>query len=122
MSNYHIRTQEDKQKAARVVFHVPVPATGTNEAGVAWRDAVVAEQGGSANIDSVLPSISAEEDTQLKAGEIIELTQTVRFSSINLTDGQRKTEIEQAFSALESSLIAEKQVTLKWIGYEGDVA
>ncbi len=123
MSNYHILTQDDKRKTANVVFHVPVPSTGTNQAGLSWRDAVVREQGGSANIVSVLGTdIDPTEDTQLKAGEIIEKQQTVRFSSINLSSAQRQAEIEVAFTQLQSDLIAEKQITLEWIGFQGDVS
>lgn len=31
MSNYHILTQDIKQKTATVVFHIPVPAAGLNQ-------------------------------------------------------------------------------------------
>lgn len=122
MSNYHILTQDEKRKTVDVVFHVPVPATGTNEAALTWREAIVLEQGGSAAIVSVLPGITPQEDSQLKAGELIEQVETVRFSSIYLTSPERKAEIEAYFDELKIGLIAEKQITLAWIGYGGDVA
>lgn len=122
MSDYHILTQEDKKRTVSVVFHIPVPAVGTNEAGLSWRQAVVEELGGSSVIVSILPGISVAEDTQLKAGEIIEKVETVRFTSVNLTKAQRKIEIEAYFNELKTDLIAEKQTTLEWIGYEGTVA
>ena len=41
MSDYHILVQEVQnghRRAAQVAFHVPVPAAGTNEAGISWRE------------------------------------------------------------------------------------
>lgn len=120
--NYHILEQEAKKKNVRCVFHVPVPAAGTNEAEISWRDAVVLEQGGSGAIVSVLADITPAEDTQLKAGEIIEKVTTVKFSSVNLTAGQKKAQIEAAFNSLKDDLVSEKQVELEWFGYKGDVS
>ena len=124
MSNYHILTQEiqnENKRAAQVVFHIPVPGAGTNEAGISWRDAVVKEQGGAANIESILPDITTQEDSDMKAGALIERVDTVRFSTVNLTNVQRKAEIENYYSELKASLVAEKQLTLEWIGYAADV-
>lgn len=122
MADYHILLQDKDRKTVNCVFHIPVPSVGTNEANLSWRDAIVKEQGGSANIVSVLPDISPVEDTQLKAGEIYEKQETVRFSSKNLTPVQRKAEIEVRFNELKTELIQEKQKTLEWIGYQGNVS
>lgn len=120
--NYHILAQDKKRKSVTVVFHIPIPASGTNEAGISWRDAVVKEQGGASEIVSVLPNITPQEDTAMKAGEIYEKQERVRFSSVvNLTNAERKTQIKAWFTKLQTELIAEKQVTLEWIGLEGDV-
>ena len=125
--NYHIHTQAEDKKTVNVVFHVPVPATGANEASVQWRDAVVAEKGGSDNISSVLPGIDPTELTQLKAGALIEVPKSMRFSSINLTPAQKKAEIVAEFNMLtgsdpKSSVLAAKQIILEWIGYAADVS
>ena len=101
--HYHILQQEPKGRTARVVFHVPVPATGKNEADLTWRDAVVLDQGGSGQITSILTNIEPTEDTQLKAGEIVEQAETVRFSSVNLTPAQKKAEIEARFNKVKIS-------------------
>jgi hypothetical protein len=122
MSDYHILSQDRDEKTVSVVFHIPVPSTGTNRAGLSWRDAVVREQGGSASITSVLPDISATEDTQLKAGELYEKRETVRFSSKNLTPAQRQAEVEARFTEASTELISEKQVVLEWIGFQGDIS
>lgn len=121
MSDYHILTQGQKRKSVNVVFHIPVPGAGTNQAGLSWRDAVVREQGGSVNIVSVLGTdIDPTEDTQLKAGELVEHQVIVRFSSINLTNAQRKAEIEGHYATSKNDLIAEKQITLEWIGFSAN--
>ena len=124
--NYHIQTQAEDKKTINVVFHVPVPVTGINAAGVQWRDAVVAEKGGSDNISSVLPGIDPIELTQLKAGALIEVPKSVRFSSVNLTPVQKKAEIIAEFNRLtgsdpKTSVLAEKQITLEWLGFEANV-
>ena len=124
--NYHILKQAEDKKTINVVFHIPVPATGTNEANVLWRDAVVAEQGGSANIVSTLPGIDPTEDTELKSGALVEVSKSVRFSTINLTTAQKQAEIEAEFNRLigsdpKYSVLAKKQITLEWIGFEADV-
>lgn len=128
MSNFHILTQANDKKTVNVVFHIPVPAAGTNEANVSWRDAVVAEAGGSANIVSVLGAgVDPTEDTQLKAGALVEKQATVRFSSINLTPAEKKAEIEAFYNQLAGSdpkysILEEKKVTLEWIGYSANVS
>jgi len=122
MADYHVLTQDNNKKSVNVVFHVPIPAISTNAANITWRQAIVLEQGGSVNIVSVLPGISVVEDTQLKAGELFEVSRSVKFSSINLNSVQRKTAIEVYFGKLVTDLVTEKQITLEWIGYEGSVA
>jgi len=120
MSDYHILTQQKNQNTVNVVYHIPVPGTN-NEAGITWQEAVVAEAGGADNIVSVLPDILSEELIDLKAGALVEKVETVRFSSIYLTNAQRLQEIKDRYTALKSELIAEKQITLAFMGYSGEV-
>ncbi len=121
MSDYHILRQDEKKKTIEVIFHIPITATGSNSAGLSWPDAIVMDLGGSANIVSELPGISAGEGTQLKAGSLYEIKQTVRFSIVNLTNAQRKAEISAAFIDLTTRLIDEKKITLEWIGLGVDI-
>lgn len=122
MADYHILTQDKQKKSVAVIFHIPVPDTGTNQADIGWRDAVVSDQGGSGNITSGLSGIDPSEDTQLKSGEIIEKRETVRFSSKNLDIAAKKAEIEARFNELKIELIDAKKVELEWMGYEGNVS
>ena len=126
MSDYHVLEQSKNKNTVNVVFHIPVPETGTNQAELQWRDAIVLSLGGSGNIVSVLPGISTEEDTQLKAGALIEVSENVRFSSVNISNVQKKDQIEARFKELndienKDSVLSEKQIKLAWIGYAGDV-
>jgi len=121
MSDYHILTQDPKKKTVQVIFHIPVPSSGTNAAGISWQDAMVKEQGGASNIVSSLSSIASEEESALKAGALIEVTKTVRFSSTNLSNDERKAEIEAAFEKAKKDVFAEKQIVLEWMGYEGNI-
>lgn len=119
--NFHVLTQDEKRKSAKVIFHIPIPAT-TNSAGISWQQAVVKEQGGEDAILSQLPDITAEEQSELTSGALLERQVNVRFSSINLTNAQRLQEIRAAYAATSSEIIAKKQVTLDFMGYEGAVA
>jgi len=120
--DYHVLSQDDKRKTIQVVFHIPIPAAGTNEANVSWRDAVVQEQGGADNIASVLPNITTAEESDMKAGALIEKQTSVRFSSTSLTTAQRKAQIEAEFNKQKADLVAEKQITLEFMGYSADAA
>lgn len=121
MSDFHILTQSDNQKTITVIFHIPIPSTGVNDAGISWQAAVVMAQGGADAITSSLPDISAEELSSLKAGAIVEKQTTVRFSSTNLTNAQRLQEIKDAFNVTKTELVSEKQNSLAFIGYAGNV-
>ncbi len=125
MSHYHIREVAAEAgnmiKTVNVVFHIPIPV-GNNVVSIPWRDALVRHLGGAAKIISVLPEISTQEDSDMKAGIIFEKSMTVRFTSITLTDAQRLAQIEVAFTAEKTAELAVKQVELKYFGKEGDVA
>lgn len=114
---FHILTQAKDQNTVNVVFHIPVPAT-LNEAGITWREAVVREIG---TVSSVLPDIEPAELILLESGALIEKSESVRFSSIYLTNAQRLQEIKDRYNILKIELIAEKQITLAFMGYGGDV-
>ena len=93
--DYHIREIAKNGKTVNVVFHIPVPAQGTNQAGISWRDAVVKSFGGADEISSVIPSVQGQaEETEMKAGAIIEVVESVRFGSLGLSTADKQTRIE----------------------------
>ena len=115
--DYHILTQAKDQNTVQAVFHIPVP-TGNNEVGISWRDAAVKEQG---EISSVLPDIDPAELTLMQSGALIEKLENVRFSSIFLDNAQRLQQVKDRYNIVKIELIAEKQITLAFMGYGGDV-
>ena len=120
MADFHVLTQDTKRRSVSVVFHFGIPAA-LNAAGITWRDAVVQEHGGAANIVSTLPAISTEEDSALKSGALLEQPETVRFSSINLTNAQRLAEIQAVYTEVLAEIVAEKQISLEFMGLAGSV-
>lgn len=121
MSDYHILEMALDQKTINVVFHIKIPAVGESSAGVQWRDAVVKSLGGTAQIKSVLPDLQKAENDLLVTGGLIEIPQTIRFTAINITNVQRKAEVEQAFTLRKNKVLGDKQIELAWIGHSGDV-
>ena len=108
------------------MFHIPIAASGTNAAGLTWRQAIVLDLDGATNIDSKLTGIGAAELALLKTGALFEVAETFRFSSINLTPNEKKLEIEARFTELKdsdplTSVILQKQIILEWIGYENNL-
>jgi len=120
MSDYHIRNTDLKLKNVSTVFHIPIPATN-NAVGISWQAALVLSLGGADAISSVLTDITTAELNAMKAGEIFEDVATVGFSSTNLTNVQRLAEVETAFTAAKTDVLAEKQITLNFYGKNGDV-
>lgn len=118
--DFHILTQSKDQNTINAVFHIFVPATN-NDAGITWQQAVVKEAGGADKIVSVLSDISSAELTAMKSGSLIEKVENVRFSSIFLTNAQRLQEVKDRYNVLKTLLIEEKQITLAFMGYKGDI-
>lgn len=120
MSNYHILKTATNMKTVNAVFHVPIP-NANNEVGMNWRTAVIESQGGADNITSVLGNISSDELTALKNGSIYEHVVSVKLGSLNLTNAERLAKVEDTYISTKASIIAEKQITLNFYGYAGDI-
>jgi hypothetical protein len=121
MSDYHVLTQSIDQKTVNVVFHIPIPAAGTNDANVSWQNALVMSLGGTASITSVLHNIDSQELTDMQAGAIYEVFESYRFTRLGLTPQQKQTEIEGRFADLKNQLVNDKQIELQWTGQQGNV-
>ena len=117
MSDYHILESQKDFKRVRIVFHVPVPST-QNAVGITWQAAVAMEQGDKI---SILINVTTEEAAQLLSGEIIEKVENMKFSSTSLNNAQRLQEVKDRATFWKTELINEKQITLNFMGYEGDV-
>lgn len=121
MSDYHIRSTAVNLKRVNVVFHIPIPDIN-NVVKVSQQNALVLSEGGADAIDSILTDITSAELSAMKAGSIFERSETVRFSSTNLTNAERLAEVEAAYTAAKAKVLADMQVTLNFYGRSGDVA
>ena len=121
MSNYHILSQADDLKTLETVQHIAI-ASANNAAGVNYRTALVQylTQGG-VTIGSVVPGIEAAELTALQNGSLYEVQRTYRFSSLNLTNAQKATELDAYYTAQVTQIIGELQRMLQWWGYSRNV-
>lgn len=97
MANYHILKKSVDNRYAEVYVHLPIPATQTT-AGVALDDAALTYQ--RAIEESVedktskVPNLTQQEITALSNGTLYEYFIHFRFSSLELTNAQRRAEIE----------------------------
>ena len=124
MSEYHILESAIDGKTIKVIFHC-VLSTGeknwTNEAGKTAPWCIVRSK----DLESQLPNFGtdfAAEYALMQVGEVTESSQTVRFSSINLTPAQKRAEIETAYTAWRAENIANMLKEFEWYGYDNDVA
>ena len=121
MSDYHIRTQNLKGTIVEAVCHFPIPDT-LNEAGISYQTALVRSLGGADAITSVLPEVQGQaEETAMKNGELLEETIQVHFNTKGLTDGQKLQIVEDTYTATKNEILSNEQVTLNFMGYNGDV-
>jgi hypothetical protein len=118
MSNIHVREFDVALKTVRCVFHIPVPAAGTNVAGTQWQVAVKNWKEADGTITSAIPEITPAELTQLQNGELLEIGTSVRFSSTDLTNAERSAEISAAYAAKVTEVQTDLQVELNFFGYE----
>lgn len=112
----NIHTTRTSNGSIQAIYHVPTPA-GTNEAGVSWKDCVCEcpeyPKETSAHQKDDLPGI--------KAGEIVEYQETYQFSAPDLTDAEKKAELDARYLVVKDRVQAEIQKKLKYYGAEKDV-
>ena len=115
MANYHIFEQAADGKTVSVVFHIPAPVS-QNDAKIDYKSVIVdsfAKAG--TTVDSEVTDITVEELNKIKAGEIVEVVKSVRYSSRNLTPTQKISEITEAYNTLVISM--DKDIKDKYLLY-----
>lgn len=123
MSNYHILTQSLDKKTAQIVFHIPVPMLD-NVVGIPYRTALkqkLEDASEDGIIYSVCPIIASTELTQIQNGEIYEVAKSIRFSSLYLTNPQKRDELDAKYNSLKISAREDLEVELEWWGLARDV-
>jgi len=97
MSNYHILKKSVDGRNAEVYVHLPVPATKTTVGTTLNDDTMTYQWALKESLESTvsaIPNITGAEQTQLDNGELYEYHHPFRFSSLELTNAQRRAEIE----------------------------
>ena len=103
-----LKTAIDK-KTVRLVVHVDVPSQN-NAAGYNCRTALIESMGGAANIASEVPGL---DDAALKNGSKLEYGEEYRFSSLELTNIQRRDEVEARVAEIVTNLQTEQDEVLQ---------
>ena len=123
MADYHVLTISSDKKTASVVFRIPIPDT-KNKAGKSYRAALVEKltrESPSGTIESKSPFSSSEELTQVQNGEIYEVVTSVRFSSLYLTNEQRRDELDAKFKEFKKEVLNRLKTELEWWGYKRNI-
>lgn len=146
--DYHILDKSTDNRYCTLYAHLPIPAT-KNVAGTALSDDTLTyqralkekleqeniEQGGDGTITSKVPDIASAELTAMQTGEIVERYVNFRFDSLELTNTQRKDQIENGnvneigvaqmkidIADSDSELYKEIIEPLAWWGYHADIS
>lgn len=123
MSNYHILTQAEDKKTISVVFHISIPDV-VNAANKSYRLALkekLEHASATETIESICPDITSAELLQVQSGEIYEITRSKRFSSLSLTNTQKRDELDAEYNKLKTEALNELQTELEWWGFVRDV-
>ena len=113
MANIHIREKDKKNKTVNCIFHFTVPAT-QNAIGMNWNEVLQKAK----KPVPLLDDNDSTENANITAGSVLEHPETVRFSSINLTNAQRLTEIQSAYSARQTQVFTDLASELDFFGKE----
>lgn len=123
MSNYHILDTNKKQTKARVIFHIEIPDELNNDS-TNYRTAVYEWQGGG-TITSAVPNLETEfaaEYAAMQTGEIYEREKTVEFTSADLSNGQKRGEVDAEYTELSNNFVNDVvKKRLKFWGMNRDV-
>jgi hypothetical protein len=119
MASWHALTGDSFGNAFRIVMHFPIPAAGTNRAGVQWRVALA----NSGLARTVLPdgngsngTIAAAEKADILAGAVYEHVEEVATNP-GETDAQYRDRIIALHAARQVEVLARLQKALTYFGY-----
>lgn len=112
MSAIHIREKDTKDKTANCIFHFIVPAT-QNAIGMNWNDVIQKAK----QPVPLMADNDTTENANISAGSVYEYPETVRFSSINLTNAARLAEIQAAYTARQSQIFTALVSELDFFGH-----
>lgn len=140
MSEYHILMKSADSRYADVYIHLPIPSNKTtagNAKGSPEGDYITYQWALKESLESTtsaVPNITGAEQTQLDDGELYEYFVKFRFSSLDLTNAQRRSEVENGndnekgvsqmlteIATPGSDIWNEVLEPLEWFGYYRDI-
>lgn len=120
MANWHALTGDVAGNAFQVVFHIAVPNTGNNRAGIQWRTALVNSKLGGTTIlpdgDGTGGTISAAEKSSVQSGAIYEYVLEIATNP-GETAVQLRARVDTLHTALSTSVLAALQARLTYFGH-----
>jgi len=117
--NWHVLSADEQGNRFRVVFHIPIPAVTTNQAGILYRDALVEYLGGGAAIASAIPNLGSEL-TELQSGALYEHAENF-YSNPNQSLAEKQTILDARYTQLVTVIQDRWQKVLEYWKYERDV-
>lgn len=108
-----IHVGKSSNGSVQAIFHIDVPS-GTNRAGLSWPYCVMM----CGDYPPVTKALQQDDLPKIKLGEIIEWVECFTFSDKNLTDEQKKAELEARYTVVAPEVIDKMQKKLKYFGYE----
>lgn len=113
MANIHIREKDRMDKTVNCIFHFAVPAT-QNANGTDWNEVIQKAM----KPVPLMDDNDSTENANITAGSVLELAETMRYSSTNLTNTQRLAEIQAYYLIRKNEVFGELASTLDFFGKE----
>ncbi len=117
MADYHILDCSHRKDEVRVAYHIPVPAE-TNMAEKTLASCLTETEGFTGA--SAVPGLEPTEAAQIAGGEVCEHVFTVKFSA-NLTDNQKRLEVEMVYSDLLAVVQSRIREKFRFWGFSGSI-
>ena len=124
MSNYHVLNTHKKLKNANTIFHIQIPDENNSANPAHNLRTCVHEYQGGGTIESSVPNLDTEfssEYSDLQTGALYEWNETVIFSNANLTNSQKRDEIDARYTELSTTVVDYFRKILKYWGMNRDV-
>ena len=112
----HIREKDKQNKTINCIFHFVVPATN-NAIGIPWNQVIQKAK----SPVPLMPDNDSTENAQISAGSFYEIQETVRFSTINLTNEQRIAEVKAFYQNRMTDVFETLGSELDFFGFNMNV-
>ena len=113
MALIHVREKDKKNKTVNCIFHFIVPAT-QSAVGINWNEVIQKAK----NPVPMMDDNDETENAEISAGNVLEIAETVRFSSIYLTNVERLAQIQAAYAAKQVEVFSDLSAELDFFGKE----